>query len=85
MNSPMPSLCLSLLFAFSFEGYAKETLFPILTEDVLEGPANRVVYEHLAKQAYDALDRREERLGKISTPAQFKEYQEKMKKLFIYY
>ena len=79
----MPSLCLSLLFAFSFEGYAKDKLFPILTEDVLEGPANRVVYEHLAKKAYDALDRREERLGKISTPAQFKEYQEKMKKFFI--
>ena len=49
----------------------------------MEAPANRVVYEHLAKQAYDALDRREERLGAISTPAQFKEYQENLKKFFV--
>ena len=83
MNSPAWSPCLFFLFAFSFEGYAKDKLFPILTEDVLEGPANRVVYDHLAKQAYDALDRREERLGKISTPAQFKEYQEKLKEFFV--
>ena len=49
----------------------------------MEVPANRVVYEHLAKQAYDALDRREKRLSEISTPAQFKEYQEKLKKFFV--
>jgi cephalosporin-C deacetylase-like acetyl esterase len=83
MNTPKPFACLALASALALQGWAKEDLFPILTEDIMEVPANRVVYEHLAKQAYDALDRREERLGEISTPAQFKEYQEDLKKFFV--
>ena len=83
MNTPKPFACLALASALALQGLAKENLFPILTEDILDAPANRVVYEHLAKQAYDALDRREERLGAISTPAQFKEYQEDLKKFFV--
>jgi dienelactone hydrolase len=83
MNPPKPFACLALASTLALQGLAKENLFPILTKDIMEVPANRVVYEHLAKQAYDALDRREERLGKISTPAQFKEYQENLKKFFV--
>ena len=83
MNTSKIFAYLALATALALQGWAKENLFPILTEDILEVPAKQVVYEHLAKQAYDALDRREERLGKISTPAQFKEYQENLKKFFV--
>ena len=83
MNTQKPFACLALASALALQGLAKENLFPILTEDIMDGPANRVVYEHLAKQAYDALDRREKRLEDISTPAQFKEYQENLKKFFV--
>ncbi|MBT3568985.1 MAG: hypothetical protein HN494_09070, partial [Opitutae bacterium] len=83
MNTSQIFAYLAPATALALQGWAKENLFPILTEDILEVPANRVVYEHLAKQAYDALDRREERLEDISTPAQFKEYQENLKKFFV--
>ena len=83
MNSAKPLFSLALAFAFSAQGWAKDNLFPILDKDLLDAPANRIVYQHLAKQAYDALDRREVRLGKISTPDQFKKYQEELKKFFV--
>jgi dienelactone hydrolase len=83
MNSSKPLFSLALAFAFSAQGWAKDNLFPILDKDLLDAPANRIVYQHLAKQAYDALDRREVRLGKISTPDQFKKYQEELKKFFV--
>ena len=83
MNSAKPLLNLALAFVFSAQGWAKDNLFPILDKDLLDAPANRIVYQHLAKQAYDALDRREERLGKMSTPDQFKKYQEELKKFFV--
>ena len=83
MNSAKPLFSLALAFVFSAQGWAKDNLFPILDKDLLDAPANRIVYQHLAKQAYDALDRREVRLGKISTPDQFKKYQEELKKFFV--
>ena len=66
MNTSQIFAYLAPATALALQGWAKENLFPILTEDILEVPANRVVYEHLAKQAYNALDRREERLEDIS-------------------
>jgi len=83
MNYKKPLFSLAFAFVLSVQGWAKEDLFPILNKDLLDAPANRVVYQHLAKQAYNALDRREERLSEISTPAQFKEYQENLKKFFV--
>ncbi len=83
MNSAKPLFSLALAFVFSAQGWPKDNLFPILDKDLLDAPANRIVYQHLAKQAYNALDRREIRLGKISTPDQFKKYQEELKKFFV--
>ena len=77
------TLTLTLLLLLGTHAFPKEQLFPVLTQDVVEGPANRVVYNHLAEQAFEALDRREERLSKIKTPEDFKAYQEKMKNFFL--
>ena len=77
------TLTLTLLLLFGTHAFSKEQLFPVLTQDIVEGPANRVVYNHLAEQAFEALDRREERLSKIKTPEDFKAYQAKMKSFFL--
>ena len=46
-------------------------------------PANRLVYNHLARLSHAALQQRNERYEALQTPSEIKEYQQRLRDLFV--